>query len=180
MDAGISHGPLRDPNTLSVRELKKSLREEGGLLKDPARAFKQGEKSVTLEDWRGKPLSTWKAVGTLDSADLEAGFHVAAFYDDVNQGVAFDQIVGFSVTDADHYSPVAYRSARELLTAYGAKSLADLESQQKGSTRFTIRVIMLDQEENGPHNPYYIYQGKWCKGSGAEPLEFLRIEKAGE
>ena len=80
-------------------------------------------------------------------------------------------------------APALFESVSDLFTLSqsSGRTLSDLEaSQVRGQTVFRIRVETIGDEDNGPCNAYYIHNGRWCRGSGPEPVEFVRIQECEE
>lgn len=71
-----------------------------------------------------------------------------------------------------------FNSVRELLKEYNVDDLDELENLQlKNEPGYHFYLVVKDLE-TGNQGPYfYLNDGQWCRGSGAEPLYFGLLRK---
>jgi hypothetical protein len=133
-----------------------------------------GTKNVKLDNG-----DIYKAVKRLRAPALAKGMVVLAYYDAGNAGSDLYEILGFT-GDEEKYGEggVKFDTAKEVYKNYGVKNLDTLEKHQDKnghgySTYLTVKD--LNRDESGPW--FYAFQGRWSRGSGAEPLSFILMEK---
>lgn len=101
---------------------------------------------------------------------LKKGDVVACFYDDTNQGVDFVEILGITV-DENELHP-EFDSVDDALRAHDCKDLATAEEKD-----VDLKLVVKNIETGTSGAWYYIYQGVFCRGSGAEILDFFDLVK---
>lgn len=123
------------------------------------------------------PGKYYRAGKFLKGKDLKAGMLVSASYNAYNQGIDFYEIKG--VTDMDEKygnGGIKFDSVKEALQKYKVKTLKALEELEDVPVYghgFYLFVEDLDTEESGPW--FYLDEGRWCRGSGAEKLTFVEL-----
>ena len=142
-----------------------------------------------------------RAGATLTGSSLAKGMLVEASYNSSNQGTDVVEILGVSDNKSQYGDGgVKYDSVKEAMRAAGVKSLKameELDSQNEYgfSHRLWVKVLAheggakflrgnrkyevqwnspAEQADNtGPY--YYLYEGRWARGSGAEKLSFRTL-----
>lgn len=119
---------------------------------------------------------------------LRKGMKVLAYYNDINVGVDVIEILG--VTNNDQLygaSGAKFDTVKEMLIAHGVNTLKQVEeldhlkdSQYDGWGYHTYLYTRdLTHEEGSPYPDegawYYIFEGRWARGSGAEKLSFIEL-----
>lgn len=112
---------------------------------------------------------------------LTAGMIVLSIYNSSNQGATLDEILGFT-DDTSAYGDKPkqlFKSVKDLLKFYNLRSLKALE-QLQGQNEYGfssyIKVKSLEDGDSGAW--YYLFNGRWSRGSGAEPLSFYTMKRA--
>lgn len=128
-------------------------------------------------------------VRQLTAALLEKGMLVAGTYKKDNQGVDFFEVLG--VTDVDvkygEGGPV-FDSVKQAREKYDLKNMREMESFD-GDLPYGHRLRLwardltpamkdVGYEEEGAW--YYLYKGRWSRGSGAEQLSLVLLEEVPE
>jgi len=138
------------------------------------RTFAKGQATVKIgknEEYRAKRRITSKS--------LTKGMKVAASYNKYNQGFDIYEIIGFTGSDEKYgEGGVKFDSAKELLKAYGVKNFKQLEALQDENEygcHSYLEVRDLNTGEQGPW--FYLFEGRWSLGSGAEALSFVEVEE---
>lgn len=106
------------------------------------------------------------------ATELVAGMSVAATYNKYNHGTDFIKVLGFNTTNDDK---VQYRSVRELFRATGTRSLDELSDRHEA--HMVAQEILEDGRLGDRGGWYYPFEGRWARGSGAEPLSFRMLTK---
>jgi hypothetical protein len=161
-------------------EMAKSSDFKSGFLKDKGsielvRALKAGEETFELED--GRVFSFKRKINALS---LKKGMLVVGAYNSYNQGADLYEIIGFT-DDSSAYGEnpsKIFRSIKELFMFYNVKSLKQLEVlQSTNEYGYHTYLIVRDVERNVRGPWFYPYEGRWCRGSGAEPLTFIEVQE---
>jgi hypothetical protein len=139
---------------------------KGRKAKELVALFKNGEGTADLPDG-----SKYKAVKPIKGTDLAKGMVVFSSYNAYNQGAHIYEIMGVTKGDSE---TIAYDSVKEAMKANGCKSLKELDDKIEPH----LYVKDLADGDAGPF--MYIYNGRWCTGSGAEANSFHAIEKVKE
>lgn len=149
---------------------------------DAAKAVANGEDSVKLSN--GK---TYRATKRLTGKDIQKGQVVLARYNTYNQGVDICKILGVT-GDEEKYGAggIKFASVKDALRHYNVKTLPQLEAlQDQNEYGYHSYLYVEDMEDvesakakRGPW--YYIDEGRWCRGSGAEKLSFMLMEEVEE
>lgn len=176
------------PSKFNAKEVEKFLMMESidikdlssGFIKSPKAKKKvkdvtAGKDTVALKN-KKEYQSTGKA---LKHIDIKKGMVVLASYDKYNQGAHIYEILGFTGTDKKYGDGgVKFNSVKEVMDSEGVKTLDELEEKQNENEYgfHTYMVVKdLDDNEEGPW--FYLFEGKWSSGSGAEPLSFWLMEE---
>jgi hypothetical protein len=109
---------------------------------------------------------------------LKRGMLLAADYNRFNSGIDYIEILGVTGDDQKYgEGGVKYNSVRECFQANGVRSLKQLEEKdgenEYGYSHYLV-VRDLLRDESGAW--YYLFEGRWSRGSGAEPLSFTEIK----
>ena len=121
---------------------------------------------------------------TVKSIDLKPGDIFAASYR--NNGNREDICKFIGVTDdstqyGEQYERkkiVAYKTVRECLQDNGVRSLKALEEKQdKNEYGYHSYMIVENVEDQQSGAWYYVYNGSWCRGSGADKLSFTLLKQ---
>jgi hypothetical protein len=102
-------------------------------------------------------------------AALAKGMKVEATYRGLNRGTDQVEILGVAVGNNGD-DGVKFNSVKEAMKDAGVTSLRALEALDS----YHLVVRELPYGDSGPW--YYLFQGRWCRGSGAERLTFTRIQ----
>lgn len=136
--------------------------------------FRGGEETFDLSNG-----DKYEAVGPVSGSALKAGDIVLASYSSTNQGAQLYQVIGFTGDDAKYgEGGVKFKSAKEMLDHYkvtSLKALHDLQDKNEYGKHSYLVVKDLDDGDEGPW--FYIYKGRWARGSGAEQLTFTKAKK---
>lgn len=117
----------------------------------------------------------------IHKTELKRGMIVEASYDKINQGTDRVLILGFTDNDQKYSEIPVYSSVIELLADKGCTSLAELEALEREKEyghHFYIVAKDVDPDSGAAGDIggwYYISEGEWCRGSGAEALTFESI-----
>jgi hypothetical protein len=122
---------------------------------------------------------TYKAKGPLKGTQLKKGMIVLATYNEVNQGTNLFEILGVTGDDKEYgKAGVKYDSVKEALIDIGAKTLKELnEIQDKKKYGYSSYLFVKDLESGKSGPWFYLYKGRWSRGSGAEKLSFVLMEE---
>jgi hypothetical protein len=142
--------------------------------KELVKAFKAGEKTFDLTDGR-----KFKAVKRVLSNRLEAGMTVLASYNKYNQGADIYQILGWSDTDKKYgEGAIKFKSIAEVFAAKKVKTLKALEDLDEGLPYgHSVYMVVKDLEDGTSGAWFYLHEGSWVRGSGAEKLSFTLVEE---
>ena len=148
-------------------EMAKAREFSSGFMKDKkatklANEFKRGKGTFELSDGR-----VFKGSGVIAPTQLKKGHIVLASYNEYNQGAQLYQILGVTKGDG---STTDFDSVEEMLATYDAETLKDVEVKTQAHPRLIVKD--LEDGDTGPW--FYIHNGEWSLGSGAEKLTFTR------
>ena len=168
-------------------EMAKSSEFSSGFAKSPhARGkvaeFLAGEESYDFEV--GGKKKSFIADGAIKGTELKKGDLVAARYNAYNQGMQLYEILG--VTDNDEKygeGGVKFNSVKDCMKKNGVSSLKALEEKQSEGGKeyghhFYLVVKDLEDGDEGPW--FYLFKGRWARGSGAEALSFVKVKEVGK
>lgn len=108
---------------------------------------------------------------------LKRGMLLAAYYNNFNEGTDFIEILGVTGNDQKYgEGGVKYNSVKECFQANGVRSLKQLEEKDSeneyGYGHYLVAKDLI-RGESGAW--YYLFEGRWSRGSGAEALSFTEI-----
>lgn len=114
-------------------------------------------------------------------AQLERGMKVACFYSSFNEGVDVCEVLGYSGNDAQYGDGgIKYNTIQDVFADNKVKSLRELEQlEDKNEYGYATYMWLRDlqptpgYDDSGPW--YYIFKGKWSRGSGAEAISFVEL-----
>lgn len=135
--------------------------------KSMIQAFKDGEETFELKNG-----DEYKAAGRTTGSQLKKGDIVFAVHDQHNTGAELYQIIGFGKD-----STVKYDSVKAAYAGTGVKTLKALEAFNDKNPKDEVRLIVKDLNDGDQGDFFYVSQGRWSYGSGAEPLSFITVEK---
>lgn len=153
--------------------------------------FKQKSKWQVIEE-TAKAINM-KVGRELTSKQLAKGMKVLAYYNSTNQGCDAVEIMGVTGSEQEYgEGGVKFNSVSEALAFYNCKTLTELETLQNKNeygyhsylwlkdleTREPKGVSSCSNQDNGPW--YYVFQGRWSCGSGAEALSFIELKTVDE
>jgi len=131
---------------------------------------------------------TYKAKGPVKGTQLKKGMIVLATYNQVNQGTDLYEILG--VTDWDpKYGEggVKFNSVKDAMRSAGVVTLKDLDEKtwEKAKRKWGTDegyghgyyLVVKDLVSNDSGSWFYLYNGRWSRGSGAEKLSFVLMEE---
>lgn len=138
------------------------------------KAFRNGEVTAEVGD------KSFKASKKLSGSALVKGQVVFASFNSTNQGADIYEILGFT-GDEDKYGDggVKFNSVKELFAHYKVNSLKELEEKQsENEYGYSSYMVVKDINDDNEGPFFYLYKGAWVRGSGAEKLSFVEVEKA--
>ena len=132
---------------------------------DLVSSFRAGNIAVSLS----KKKKSFKAVRNLKGTQLTKGILFSASYNRFNQGFGLYRFIG--ITDGSR----VFDSVQECMKHHKVKSLKELDVLEIDTEglRFYLSVEDLNTGDKGDW--FYLNYGKWCRGSGAEPLSFIEV-----
>lgn len=160
----------RDPEP--VNEMAAAEKYRGGAFnrrdaKGMIQAFKAGEETFDLQNG-----DKYRANGRMNGGALKKGDVVFAAHDQYNTGAELYEVLGFGKDDK-----VKFDSVKAAYAQTGTKTLKELEAWNDENTKDEVRLIVRDLNGGEEGDFFYLFQGRWSYGSGAEPLTFIKVEK---
>ncbi len=166
-------------------EIKNILSEMGITMKDSKKAYGRGRSfGGDYHSWESAVSGEivedggkyWRFTGKANWKSFTPGTLFGATYKSTNAGFTVDTFRGFSGSDVQYgEGGVLYSTAKEMYKAEGVKSLRQLEDNGK---EYGFHVYMCIETSDGDEGCYYYpFEGRWCRGSGAEPLTFWTVEE---
>ena len=135
----------------------------------------------------------YAAVESLRGNKLKKGMLVAARYNKYNQGLELYEILGLSDPMSEGKGDAAeekvkFDSVKDALASVDAKSIHEMARNQekmakdagvKNTYGFHSNLVVKDLDDGDSGAWFYPSEGRWCRGSGAEPLSFILVKKIG-
>lgn len=126
---------------------------------DKVNDFVTGKETIELANGH-----TYKSDGAILATRLKKGMTVLASYKAYNQGV---DLVEFISAIVEHNGvKTNFDSIKEALAFIGVKSLKAVPDD------YDVRLEVADITDGDMGDWYYLFEGRFCRGSGAEPLSF--------
>ena len=109
---------------------------------------------------------------TVPAALLSKGMKVVATYGNHNnRGEDRVEILGVAADNRHGEEGVKFNSVRDAMKDAGVSSLRALEALEK-ETGVGYYLVVRDYPMGDQGPWFYLFQGRWCRGSGAERLTF--------
>ena len=112
---------------------------------------------------------------------IRRGMKLAASYKSMNQGTDFIEVLGFT-NNKEKYgeSGVQFNSVKDIFRSLrGVSSLKALEAYNDQNEYGHSHYMVIKDLQDGRSGPwYYLYNGRWSRGSGAEALSFHELNFA--
>ncbi len=157
----------------SVSDLNSGMYRSGNAASGVAQV-RAGNDTVNLSDGR-----KFRSVGPVKSPALVAGTIMMASYNSYNQGADVLEVLGYSTTKDEDTANFA--SLKDAAKAFGVKTLNALEdavnAANGGGYGGGIHMVVKDLEDGKSGGWFYVSQGRFCRGSGAERLSFTKLEQ---
>lgn len=155
---------------------KKALPIKEAKLSDMRSGYTKSRKALDVvasvtkggEDLELPNGTTFTSAGSVLASRLKVGMTVLATYNSSNQGADLVEIMGVIVEQNDNKT--TRQSVKEALAAIGVTSLKSVPGE------YDIRLEVADVEDGDYGDWYYLYEGRFCRGSGAEPLSFTQMK----
>lgn len=139
-------------------------------------------------NWREEHPAGFRLGRQIRGNMLKRGMKLAAVYSKVNEGIDYIEVLGFTGNNEKYgEGGVKYNSVKEIFRAHrGISSLKALEAsdneKEYGYGHYLCaRDLNPDPDTREEHKQgcwYYLFEGRWCRGSGAEPLSFYELNFA--
>lgn len=121
----------------------------------------------------------YQAVKPVRGNTLKAGMLLLATYNQFNTGADLVEVLGFTDTDVAYgEGGVVFKDVKDVFKKEGVSSLKALEIKQNLNEygHHTYMVVRdVDGGDSGAR--YYLFEGRWSRGSGAEALSFTLMEE---
>ena len=140
----------------------------------------QSVRHGTILDIENKDiLESYTAQRNIQGRTVAKGMVVLASYNAYNQGANLYEVLGFTGDDHKYgKGDVMFDSVKDIFKHYGVKSLKVLEElQNKNEYGKSSYMVVRDLHSGDEGAWFYIFEGRWCRGSGAEPLSFTLMQK---
>lgn len=141
------------------------------------------------EGWIDVQIGTsiYTVAQRLTSRQLAKGQIILAGYAKYNAGVDVVEVLGFTATDPAYGKDgiVSFDSVADVMADEGVKSVKALEIKQDENeyghqSYMVVRDLAHRDSRYADSGPwYYLCEGRWSRGSGAEPLSFIQMVKFG-
>lgn len=165
-----------------IQEMPKIRDMQSGCIKSQSakNAVKAARSGEPIELNNGKKFI---AIKNIRGIDLKQGDIFMASYSSTNQGADVYKFLGIT-DDSTKYGDqfkkqgkVAYKSVKDCLIANNVKSLKELQAlQDKNEYGFQSYLCVQDLDSNDKGAWFYLYKGRWSRGSGAEALSFTLLK----
>lgn len=138
------------------------------------------------EDFRNNPPADFRIGKIVRGNTLKRGMKLSASYSKVNEGTDYLEVLGFTGNDQKYgEGGVKYNSIQEIFrVTRGVSTLKQLEEHDnKNEYGYHHYMVARDIDPNSTAKGeegawYYIFEGRWSRGSGAEPLSFRELNFA--
>lgn len=150
-------------------------------------------KGMLGSGWRDDHPSGFRVGKVVRGNMLKRGMKLSASYSLYNEGIDYIEVLGFT-NNKEKYGEggVKYNSVKDIFRAHrGVASLKQLyeldqQSEYGYSHYMCVRDISPDERSRGMGDEddrqgcwYYLNEkGRWCRGSGMEPLSFRELNFA--
>ena len=114
---------------------------------------------------------TYKAKGPVKGSQLAKGMIVLATYSSTNQGTDLYEILGIADDDTEEVKYASVKEAMKVNNLMTLKAMEDIEEKKP------FRLVVKNLEDNTSGAWFYLFQGRWSRGSGAEKLSFVLMEE---
>lgn len=165
LSIGLQHLSLNDNSEIdeaTTQDMSSRGSGDRQQAKEVLASVLRGEESVEI---RGKELHV---TGAVKSTQLQVGMNVLVSYSGHNQGVEAVHIDSFILNV--NGGQVHANSLKELANYSGVKTLAELEKLGE------VRLQVMDLESRDSGDWYYLFKGRFRRGSGAEALSFYTLQ----
>ena len=166
---------LEKKRSKKITEMAKAGEFRGGAnmfgtrkVKQLIASFRGGEEDFELPNGERYEFDKPTNGGALKKGDI-----VFALHQKYNTGAELYEILGFGGDDGK----VKYATVKDALKATGTKNLKELEKYNEGKKDDEVRLIVKDLADGDTGAFFYLFEGRWCYGSGAEPLTFCLVKK---
>lgn len=124
------------------------------------------------------PPRGFRLGGNVPSNRLVAGMKLAYEYDNWEPVRYFIEVLGFTGWDQAYgKGGVKFASVKEVLAAEGVRGLKALGAKQnKNEYGHGSYMVAHDLQDGSEGAWFYLYQGKWARGSGVDQCLFYRLE----
>ncbi len=147
------------------------------------RSFRGGRVGITEAVMDGYPVTSGKDhyvfIGRVSSKSLKPGDIIGATYKATNEGADVYEFIGFSGTEKEYgEGGKKYNTLKEVFESEGVHSNKELEEKQDKNKYGNETYMIVKDLETGEQGPwFYLFKGRWSRGSGAEALTFWKVQK---
>lgn len=167
-----------------ITEMPVNLRQaRSGMMRTSGSISKSKELQYGMDTFRVKDKE-YKAVKAVKVSELTPGMLVLGAYNKYNQGIDLYEFLGFTDDTTKYgdqfekHGKIAFKTAKEMLKHYKVKTFKELEElQRKNEYGYGSYMCMRDVESNETGAWFYLFKGRWTRGSGAEPLSFTQVKE---
>lgn len=114
------------------------------------------------------------------SNNIRRGMMLAAPYNNGgNEFTDYIEVLGFTGNDQKYgEGGVKYNSAKEMYKANNVTSLKALEAKDnENEYGYSHYMYLRDLTDDSQGSWFYIFEGRWVRGSGADRLSFYELER---
>jgi len=139
------------------------------------------EGDVLVIDRPNQPLEYWEFIRKVPYKSLKVGGVYGESYHRYNTGYDVFIFDGFSdVTPKYGEGGPMFQNIKEVQDKYGVRNMDDIENiekllDMKYGHGIYLCTTSLTMGMSGCY--YYVSEGRWSRGSGAEPLTFWEVER---
>jgi hypothetical protein len=121
----------------------------------------------------------FKIVAPIRSTQLKEGDYFIGSYNSYNQGADVYRFNGITGDDVKYgEGDIKFKSVKDCLKFYQVKSLKELEAlQDENEYGFHSYMNVTDINNGDTGSWFYVYKGRWSRGSDAEALTFTLLQK---